>query len=180
MIRRPRSGHLSRLWRHHFSARKGTGILKLWSRTRPFQRYVTQRYKIDGSWNMHQNGPKFRWKTQSKISFSTLCLSMVSIVLASFLLSLFCFLFFTFSFLLSLFCFLFFAFSFLLSPVEGEKLQQNTKFGMTFYRPKCDLWICTCKKVVRHNFCKKQEHIVYSKGRLSDLGLFSLNYGLSQ
>ena len=35
-----------------------------------------------------------------------------------------------------------------------------------------DLCTCTCKKVVEHDFCEKQERIFHSKGRLSDLGQF--------
>jgi len=92
---------------------------------------------------------------------------------------------------------LFYASSEILLPerslVEGEKLKQketrkekgkekkyidkNRKAfsGRSVYRPTSqnfDLCACNCKKVVKHNFCEKQERIFHSKGRLSDLGLF--------
>ena len=52
-------GHLSHLWHHQLWLRKPSFMLKLWSRTRPFQWYLNQLDWVDGAWNMHQNVLKF-------------------------------------------------------------------------------------------------------------------------
>ena len=54
-------------------------MLKLWSRTRPFQWYLDQLDCVDGVWIRHQNVLNLGKNLRGKFPLSTLCLSMASI-----------------------------------------------------------------------------------------------------